>query len=213
MTETVFTGIYAFAAIFAVGTLALEMTGLLGEVEEETEEGGQGEAGKQSGGEGGRGPRTNAVTQQTSPAGGGGSTARRLFKLLWYARLTVYFSLGFGPVGLVAVLVGMEAWTSLLLSIPTGLAAGGLIVGVLRLQQREFDSSIRENDLSGRTAEVIVSIYPGELGKVRVYLEQLNRERYARGEEEGTVYEKGQRVTVTRVRDDCVYVRKTSESP
>lgn len=222
MSQTLATGIYILATVYGAGVTALEMLGLLGDWGEDVgaggDGGGAGDGG--AGGDGGEAPGGDAadagggdahgragLPMQEPAAGEAGRLGRRLFAVIWYMRLSVYFSLGFGPVGLVAILVGTAPWISLLWAAPAGLLTGWMARSFFRFQQREFDSTVTDNDLVGRPAQVTISIHPGEIGKVRIQLEQLVRDRYARGESPEVSFKKGEKVEIARVTDNCVYVR------
>jgi membrane protein implicated in regulation of membrane protease activity len=143
---------------------------------------------------------------------GSGRPGQSLFTLLWYLRLTVYFSLGFGPVGLVAILVDSSRVVSLIWAVAAGLITAIGAYSFFRFQRNEFDSSVQESELVGRPAEVTISILPGEIGRVRIQLEQLVRDRYARAESSDARFNKGERVVIARIDEECVYVREANDA-
>ncbi len=223
MADTIVLGVFILATVFSVGAVLLESLGLLGDWGDQMDagggagDGGGGDSGSEAddgdgGGGGEAGAAGSATGGATAPprepgAASGAHLAPRLFKLLWYMRLSMFFCLGFGPVGLVATFAGARWVASLAWALPAGLIAGGMTWGLFRLQQREFDSTVHEHELVGRTGQVIISIPPGEFGRVRIELEQLMRERYARADEPGHHIAKGERVRISRVEDGCVYVQ------
>lgn len=124
-------------------------------------------------------------------------------------RRAVYFSLGFGPVGLVSMSTGGSVPVSMMWAVPSGLVSMFLARAFFRFQQRDIDSSLRRRDLIMEPAEVLVPIAAGQMGRVRIYVGQSVVDRFARGENPRQSFAKGQQVVVARVANDCVYV----ESP
>jgi membrane protein implicated in regulation of membrane protease activity len=121
------------------------------------------------------------------------------------ARSVVYFALGFGPAGLFA-LSQVSAPRSLAWSIPAGVAVligGRLLRKVLR---RELDSQISTEELLLEAGEVIVSIAPGSMGKVRIKYGGSYVDRYARAADPNTRIALGTLVRVADISDECVYV-------
>lgn len=124
-------------------------------------------------------------------------------------RRAVYFSLGFGPVGLVSLSTGGSVPVSLMWAVPSGLVSMFLARAFFRFQQRDIDSSLRRRDLIMEPAEVLVPITAGQMGRVRIFVGQSVVDRFARAENPQQSFAKGQQVFVARVASDCVYV----ESP
>lgn len=135
-------------------------------------------------------------------------SAASLLTVLGYLRMAVYFSLGFGPVGLFALQTGSNEWTSMLWAVPSGLASVVLARKVFQFQQRDVDSSVTNRDLFFAKATVIVPIGRGQMGRVRVLLGQSTVDRYARAEKPDTALAKGESVYIVRVSDECVYVER-----
>ena len=184
-------GVYILTSVFALGVTAIESMGLLGDDDGDPGDGDDGAA-ADSGSDGhasdANGDGEDAADDASGRAGvatrGGGwqqrSTAGHyLFKALAALRLAVYFSLGFGPMGLVAMLLGSGTLLSLGLAIPAGLLSGVLYRSLIRFQRRELDSTVTDRDLIGARASVLIAIYPNETGRVRVTLAQLVCDRYA----------------------------------
>ena len=76
-----------------------------------------------------------------------------ILSALSYLRLFVYFCLGFGPMGLVALATGRSAVASLLLAIPVGVAAVFLAQAFFRFQRQDTDSQLTSADLVGQTGD------------------------------------------------------------
>lgn len=141
-----------------------------------------------------------------------GRPGKRLFTLLWYLRLTVYFSLGFGPLGLVTILLKTSPGVSLGCASVAGLLTGLAARSFFKFQRKEFDSTITDKELLGHPATVTIAIYPGEFGRVRIQFEQLVKDRYARGEPAEATFRKGEQVIVDHIDDDCLRVRASSST-
>ena len=131
-----------------------------------------------------------------------------LTRLLSTARSAVHFSLGFGPVGVFAIFSGRSEMLSLAWSVPVGITTlvGGRILR--RIQRSELDSQITTDDLIMERGKVLVSIGPGQLGKVRIHLESTYADRYARAQDPQKALKPGTPVRVVDVADDCVYVEE-----
>jgi membrane protein implicated in regulation of membrane protease activity len=181
-------GLYLFTTIFGVGVTLVDMLGILGTGHDH----GMGEHGNHSG---------------ASHEGGEHGDHMPLLSILGYLRMGVYFSLGFGPLGLIAAASGAGVLGSLAWAVPGGSAAALLARAFFRFQQHDVDSSVRDEDLLFERARVIVPLSSEMMGKVRVKLGQSVVERYALAEDQGDDFRTGDLVEVVRVEDDCVYVR------
>jgi membrane protein implicated in regulation of membrane protease activity len=154
---------------------------------------------------------TSQPLAQHSPlalADGPSTGLSKLLTALRYFRLFVYFSIGYGPVGLMAEYLGFSWWAALLWAIGSGLAIGALSRAFFQFQQRDVDSTVQTVDLFLGTATVIVPITAGNMGKVRVQIGQSIAERYAVAEEAHENFPAQTVVDIVRVTDDCVYVRR-----
>lgn len=129
-----------------------------------------------------------------------------LLQILSIARGLVHFSVGFGPVGLVALATGRSPTNSLAWSIPVGLVTciGGRLLR--RIQRSELDSQLKEEDLIMEQGVVSVSIKNGQLGKVRIRLEGTYAERFARAKNPQENFPVGSQIRIVDVAEDCVYV-------
>ena len=130
-----------------------------------------------------------------------------ILSALSYLRLFVYFCLGFGPMGLVALATGRSAIASLLLAIPVGVAAVFLAQAFFRFQRQDTDSQLASADLVGQTATVIVPLDDRTMGKVRILIGPVVTEQYALAAHSGATFKNGDQVLVSSVTDECVYVR------
>jgi len=131
-----------------------------------------------------------------------------LGQMLSIARSLVHFSVGFGPVGLFALATGRGMAGSLEWSIPVGLVVmvGGRLLR--RLQQQRLDSQLTDADMIMERGEVLVSIGQGQIGKVRILVDGVYAERYARAHDQTKSLPVGASVRVVDVSDECVYVEE-----
>jgi len=193
-------GLYWFTTVFGVGVTLIDLLGLFGHL------GGHG-AGHDSGGHDGTHHDSAAHDSASSDHGSAGT----LLSVMRYLRTAVYFSLGFGPVGLFAVAMGRSPLESAFWSVPGGFVAAALARAVFRFQQKDIDSSVRDNDLLFETATVIVSIAGGNMGKVRLRVGQMVVERYALAADPNDTFRPDDLVQIVEVTDACVYVRRPDE--
>ena len=185
------TGLFWFAAIFGVGVTVIDLLGLIG--------GGSDEDGGDGGGQGDNGG------QDGSQGEAGGAP---VLSFLRWARTLVYFCLGFGPFGLAAGAFGSGFGGRLAWSLAGGAAMAVLARLFFRFQRTRLDSSLQDEELLMEPATVIVAIAAGGMGKVRVHFGQSVAERYARAEQADQEFAVDDRVIVSQVTDQCVYVRR-----
>jgi hypothetical protein len=156
------------------------------------------------------GQQTGSVAFHDQPA----KQITPLLRFLSYLRTLVYFTFGFGPLGWVAWVLAQGAGqteaqaasNSLCWSLPGGLlfAIGGRLLR--RLQRQELDSSVKEGELLLEEAEVIVSIKPGQLGKIRINYSGQYVERYAKASRSDVGYVKESKVRVVDITDEYLVV-------
>ena len=183
------TGLFWMTAIFGVGVTVIDLLGLIG--------GGSDDAGATAG----------AGDDQAGGTHDDGGGAPVLSFLRW-VRTLVYFCLGFGPFGLAAGAFGSGPVGSLVWSVAGGVSMTVLARLFFRFQRTRLDSSLHDEELLMEPGTVIVPIAAGGMGKVRVLFGQSVTERYARAEDGGEEFASGDRVVVSRVTEQCVYVRR-----
>ncbi len=105
---------------------------------------------------------------------------RRVGRAIQTLRNLVYFSLGAGPMGWIALARGEGMLESLLWALVSGFLIAVLARVLRRLIRRELDSSLKPSDYLMENAEVIVPILEGELGKIRARKFGVESELYAR---------------------------------
>lgn len=189
-------GIYGFAAAFGVGVTLVDLLGLWGH-----SHGGAHQDGTSHGHES---PPHDATHEGFHSTGA-------FLSVLRYLRMVVYFSLGFGPVGLIALEMGRRSLESALWAIPSGIGAAFLARAFFRFQQRDVDSSLRDDDLLFERGTVLVSINGENMGKVRLRVGPIVTERYARTADPHDSFRPGDTVQIVEVTEECVYVRRLDE--
>ena len=135
------------------------------------------------------------------------SAAAPVLSALMVLRLFVYFCLGFGPMGWVALSTGRAALASLLIATPVGLAAVFLAQAFFRFQRRDTDSQVHGAELVGQRGRVLVPLDDKTMGRVRIQVGPVVVEQYALAARPGTAFDKGAEVMVASVTDECVYVQ------
>lgn len=222
MTATSFlSSLYTALAVFGVGVLIIDFIGLLGGHNDHS--GTQDAAFDHGGGEDGGDAGVNDADTAAAYADSGEDTSdhdqadqggrvsmdtRGVLVLsgLRHLRSLVYFCVGFGPIGLLALWKGYGPPASLLWSVPAGFGSAFVVRRILRFQTKDTDSSLRPEDLIMRKATVLVPLSKGSMGKVRVEVGMGVSEQYALPEHDDERFEKGETVYVARVSDECVYV-------
>ncbi|MFP4364967.1 MAG: hypothetical protein ACLFR1_13980 [Spirochaetia bacterium] len=131
-----------------------------------------------------------------------------ILSFMFHLRNIIYFSMGFGPVGVFAVISGTEHLTSLYWSVPAGIASLAIARILKRLFRTELDSAVHDEDLLMARAKVIVPILPGEMGKVRILAGSAYTDRYARAKNKNEKIAKNTDVRVTDFTDECLVVEQ-----
>lgn len=129
-----------------------------------------------------------------------------VLNVLAFLRLTVYFCLGFGPTGWVALATGRSPLASLGLGVLIGLISLVLATAFFRLQRSDTDSSLKSHELLRAPAVVTIPLDDKTMGRVRVQLGMNVTEQYALAAQPGLAFERGDTVQITQVTDECVYV-------
>jgi len=111
-------------------------------------------------------------TSQSTTAGHLGEmdsvAGNRVLQLLSYLRLTVYFCLGFGPTGYVAMLTGRGPLISLAWAIAMGAISLVLAQWFFRFQNSNTDSSLKKREMLQEEATVTIPLTASTMGKVRI---------------------------------------------
>ena len=123
-----------------------------------------------------------------------------------YLRMFVYFCLGFGLVGLAVLFSGRPPLTSLVYSGIAGVATVLLARLFYRFQPKDTGAVLSDQELILEEGIVIVPLSDEVMGKIRVSLGMEVREVYAQAARDGESYDRGAKVRVTSLGQDCVYV-------
>ena len=129
-----------------------------------------------------------------------------VLSVISYLRSLVYFCLGFGPTGWVAISMGKSAGQSLIWAAPAGVAAFVLAHMFFRFQRADTDSSLHSEELFFQPGTVTVPLTHDTMGKVRVQVGMNVTEQYALATEPNARFEKGDTIRITNVTAECVYV-------
>ncbi|MBX3244089.1 MAG: hypothetical protein KF685_06500 [Acidobacteria bacterium] len=125
---------------------------------------------------------------------------------LFDSRVIAVFVTAFGGFGTIGVWMGWGAVGSSLVGLLGGVVFGGIVSAFGRfLISQQASSSVTDNDLVGRTAQVTVTIKPGELGQISAKIGDERVEKLARikGDSELKV---GTIVKIVTVAGDSVLV-------
>ena len=193
--------IFIASTVFSVGVVLLDFFGVLGG-HHDGETSGDVTTGHVFSGDHAPGDHSGQIHHGPDQQGAG-----PILSALSYLRLFVYFCLGFGPMGLVALATGRNAFASLLFAIPVGVAAVFLAQAFFRLQRQDTDSQLTSADLVGQTGTVIVPLDDKTMGKVRILVGPVVAEQYALAAQPGAAFKNGDQVMISSVTDECVYVR------
>jgi len=193
--------IFIASTVFSVGVVLLDFFGVLGG-HHDGETSGDVTTGHVFSGDHAPGDHSGQIHHGPDQQGAG-----PILSALSYLRLFVYFCLGFGPMGLVALATGRSAFASLLFAIPVGVAAVFLAQAFFRFQRQDTDSQLTSADLVGQTGTVIVPLDDKTMGKVRILVGPVVAEQYALAAHPGAAFKNGDQVMVSSVTDECVYVR------
>lgn len=206
-------GVYIGCTLFSVTITVLDFLGFLGGSQDSD---GGGDAGGDTPDDGGDPgstrfdtdlPGDEAYAGKTPPESVPRDTSKvAVLSVLAYLRSLVYFCLGFGPTGWVAIAMGNSAVQSLIWAAPAGVAAFVLAHAFFRFQRTDTDSSLHSEELFFQQATVIVPLTHDTMGKVRVKVGMNVTEQYALAAKPDTRFEKGDTVRVANVTDECVYV-------
>jgi membrane protein implicated in regulation of membrane protease activity len=121
-------------------------------------------------------------------------------------RTAVYFSLGAGPMGWIAMARGEGLVESILWAAISGFLIAVLARVLRRVVRKDLDSSLKASDFVAESAEVVVPIEAGKIGKVRVRKYGREQDVYARMEVGSA--NKGDTVRVIDYDQECYLVVK-----
>lgn len=129
-----------------------------------------------------------------------------VLSVLSYLRSLVYFCLGFGPTGWVAMSTGRGPLVSLAWALPAGAVAFVLARAFFRFQRHDTDSSLSIEDLLLQRGIVTVPLTDTKMGKVRIQVGMNVTEQYALAAQPGMAFHRGDAVRVANVTEECLHV-------
>jgi membrane protein implicated in regulation of membrane protease activity len=132
--------------------------------------------------------------------------ARAVGRLVMALRMAVYFSLGAGLTGLVALSTGIVTWQSVLWSAAGGALTTAVSRLVRRVARRDLDSSVSAADFIMADAEIVIGVEPGKMGKARVRRFGMDRDLYVRSKEPGATLAAGTKVRIVDFDEECYFV-------
>jgi membrane protein implicated in regulation of membrane protease activity len=236
ITDGLLLQLYIGAAIFGIGVISLDFLGILGEHQGDDSADGAFDLDVDGGAEGDfadgfaldvdasggdlstdgpgvqiGGSDFDAGDATTGHTLGDGAYTRKnaghlALQLMAYLRLLVYFAAGFGPTGWVALSTGRGALNSLMWASVAGIISLLLAQAFFRLQQSNTDSTLHVQELLRQQATVTIPLSHREMGKVRVQIGMSVTEQYALASRPDLSFKSGDKVLITRVTDECVYV-------
>lgn len=122
------------------------------------------------------------------------------------SRVISVFVTSFGGFGAIGIQTGLSIVASSLLGLAGGVVLGGLVSLFARfLYKQQSSSSVGTEQMVGRTAQVIVSIAPGNLGQVSCRVGEERIEKLARSRDNSEI-KAGAMVRVEAIAGDSVIV-------
>jgi hypothetical protein len=128
--------------------------------------------------------------------------------LTWikYMRWSVYFCLGFGPVGWISMAAGRSAGWALVVAALSGFASVALAQVFFRFRPGDTGMVPAPEEMLWEQATVTIPLSHTRLGRVRVTQGMSVQEPFALAVAEGVEFHTGDQVRIVRVTDACVYV-------
>ncbi len=130
-----------------------------------------------------------------------------IITLISVLRYTVYFCLGFGPVGLFYIIMYEKNLASLYYSVPMGFVVILIVIIVRKTLIKELDSRFKDSDFIMEKAEVLVTIGKKSMGKIRINYAGTYQDRYARNSDRDKIIERGSLVRIIDITDECFIVK------
>lgn len=122
------------------------------------------------------------------------------------SRVIAVFMTAFGGFGIIAVQMGYGPLAGSIAGLLGGVVFGGIVSAFGRfLVSQQASSSVTDNDLIGRTAQVTVSIKPGEIGMISAVVGEERVEKIARTMKDNEI-KPGTLVKISAIAGDSVIV-------
>ncbi len=128
------------------------------------------------------------------------------------SRVLSVFITAFGGFGAIGIQMGFGIVASSMMGLAGGVVLGGLVSIFARfLYKQQSSSSVSASQMVGRTAQVIVSIAPGNLGQVSCRVGEERIEKLARSKDNQEI-KAGAMVRVDEIAGDSLIVSPYTES-
>jgi membrane protein implicated in regulation of membrane protease activity len=128
------------------------------------------------------------------------------------SRVISVFVTSFGGFGAIGIQMGLGIVSSSLMGLAGGVVLGGLVSLFARfLHKQQSSSSVGTAQMIGRTAQVIVSIAPGNLGQVSCRIGEERFEKLARAKDNQEI-KAGAMVRIDEVAGDSLIVSPYSDA-
>jgi membrane protein implicated in regulation of membrane protease activity len=129
------------------------------------------------------------------------------------SRVLSVFVTSFGGFGAIGIQSGLGIVVSSLIGLGGGVVLGGLVSLFARfLYKQQSSSSVGTSQLVGRTAQVIVSIAPGNVGQVSCRVGEERVEKLARSKDNQEI-KAGTMVRIEEAAGDSLIVIPQAEAP
>ncbi|MCW5959509.1 MAG: hypothetical protein KIS76_05055 [Pyrinomonadaceae bacterium] len=129
------------------------------------------------------------------------------------SRVVSVFLTTFGFVGAIAVQLGFGPVIAIILGLGSGVVLGALVFAFgYFLYSQQASSSVGDKDLVGRSAQVVVGIREGSIGKISCRIGDERIEKIARAANGGEIAE-GKTVFIEEVTGDAIIVSSMDEQP
>lgn len=128
------------------------------------------------------------------------------------SRVISVFITAFGGFGAIGIQMGFGIVASSIMGLAGGVVLGGLVSIFARfLYKQQSSSSVSATQMVGRTAQVVVSIAPGNLGQVSCRVGEERIEKLARSKDNQEI-KAGAMVRVDEIAGDSVIVSPYTEA-
>lgn len=134
------------------------------------------------------------------------SGTRFVARTIGALRTGVYFSLGAGPTGLFAMLIGVKSVESLAWSAGAGIFIAMLARSLRAFIRKDLDSSIKASEFIMDEATITVSVLPGAMGKAAVRRYGRETEVFVRAKDPEKAFPRGCVVRIVDFDDECCWV-------
>jgi len=199
--------LYIALAVFGIGVTIVDFLGIMDQAGDSGDSGGDS---SDSGASAAKAHGSYLGPGAKAPAEKHG--IRALTALIGLLRSAVYFSLGFGPTGIFATLIGLSPTASLVWA--SGIGAGVMVLARLlkRFIRRDLDSSIKPDELLHEKGVLLLPLEGESISKAVV--KQFGRETrvYVRCSQAGVKLSKGQEVIIVDHDDDVYWVKPLEPS-